>query len=128
MSSLKILLAGRPRSIQQLVGAIAAQPDMEIVGSRLDPMDVLLTAKMREADIVIMPLDDSAEPGLVSHLFAELPDVTVLMLSSTRNAAYIVQRCPWRRELFNLSEDYIVRVLRRLAQEPCGLIDDVDEP
>lgn len=127
MPNLKILLAGRPRAMRQLVRTIIAQPDMEIVGSRLDPMEVLLTARRREADVVIIPLIDSEEPGLVSHLFAELPDLTVLMLSSTGDAAYVVQRCPWRRKLFNLSEDHIVRALRRLTKEPCGPIDDLDE-
>jgi len=127
MPNLKILLAGRPQAMRQLVRTIIAQPDMEIMGSYLDPMEVLLTAIRREADVVIISLDNSEEPGLVSHLFAELPDVTVLMLSSTGDTAYVVQRCPWRRELLDISEDYIVRVLRRLTKEPCGPIDDLDE-
>ncbi len=73
-----------------------------------------------------MPLYDSEEPGLVSHLFAELPDVTVLMLSSTGGAAYVIQRCPWRRELLDTSEAHIVRVLRGITTEPCGPIDGLD--
>ena len=53
---------------------------MEIVGESLNPMGVLLAAKETAADAVIVTLQNSAEPGLISHLLAECPDVTVLEL------------------------------------------------
>jgi DNA-binding NarL/FixJ family response regulator len=127
MPNLKILFAGRLQAVGPLVREMAAQADMEIVGVHLDPIEVLLTARRRNADVVVIPLNDSEEPGLVSHLFAEFPDVTVLMLSPTGDAAYVVQRCPWRRALFNTSADHIVKVLRGIAKAPCGPLDALNE-
>jgi DNA-binding NarL/FixJ family response regulator len=108
-----------------LAEEIALQPDMEIVGEPLDPLEVLLTAKIREADVVVIPFSDPNDPGLLSHLFAELPNVTVLMTSSSGYPSYVVQLCPHRRELLDTSELNLVRVLRNVVRNPCSPIDDL---
>ena len=122
---LKILLAGRSRDMTQLAKEIALQPDMEIVGEPLDPMEVLLSAKRMDVDVVIIPFNDSEDPGLVSHLLAEMPNLTVLMASSTTSVAYVVQLCPQRRELLDTSELNLVRVLRSAVRNPCSPINDL---
>ena len=111
--------------MRRLRREIEAQPDMEIVGVRLNPMEVLLIAR-EEIDVVIIPLSDSEEPGLVSHLLAEYPNVTVLLLSPTGDSAFVIQLCPWRREFLNMSEANILEVLRRVTRDPCSPIDDLD--
>ena len=124
MPNIKILLASRSPSMRRLEREIETQPDMEFLDIRPSPMQVLLTAAQMEVDVVIIPLTDSAEPGMVSHLLSEFPDMTILILLPMRDSAYIVQRCPWRREILDASAANIVSVLRRVTREPCTPIDD----
>jgi DNA-binding NarL/FixJ family response regulator len=120
MEKIKILLAIPSQSIQGLVEAIRAQPDMEIVGEHLEGLALLLAAKEMKANAVIVALRNSQEPGLISHLLAEYPNVTVLGLGSQGNIAYIVQMCLWRKEIVDPSEANILSALRHAIQEPCS--------
>lgn len=120
MEKIKILLAIPSQRIQGLVEEIRAQPDMEIVGEHLESLALLLAAKETKANVVIVALRNSQEPGLVSHLLAEYPNVTVLVLVSQGNIAYIVQMCPWRKEIVDPSEANILSALRHAIQEPCS--------
>jgi hypothetical protein len=84
----------------------------------LDPLGVLLAVQETEADVVVISLRDSEEPGLVSHLLAECPYVTVLGLASQGDTAIIVQMCLWRKEIVDPSEVNILRALRHAVREP----------
>src|SRR6476660_4004808 len=113
MRSIKVLLANDPLILREVVREIIArQPDMEVVGEILDPLGVLLAVKETEADVVVISLRDSEEPGLVSHLLAECPYVTVLGLASQGDTAIIVQMCLWRKGIVDPSEVNILRALR----------------
>ena len=119
MRSIKVLLANDPLILREVVREIIArQPDMEVVGEILDPLGVLLAVKETEADVVVIGLRDSEEPGLVSHLLAECPYVTVLGLASHGDTAIIVQMCLWRKEIVDPSEVNILRALRNAVREP----------
>jgi len=124
MSTIKVLLANRPQILREVVrDIIERQPDMEVVGEALDPLGVLLAAKETEADVVVIGLQDSEEPGLVSHLLAECPHVTVLGLASQGDTAFIAQMCPWRKEIADPSEVNILSALRHAVQEPCSEVN-----
>ena len=119
MRSIKVLLANDPLILREVVREIIArQPDMEVVGEILDPLGVLLAVKETEADVVVIGLRDSEEPGLVSHLLAECPYVTVLGLASHGDTAIIVQMCLWRKEIVDPSAVNILRALRNAVREP----------
>jgi DNA-binding NarL/FixJ family response regulator len=120
MEKIKILLAIPSQRIQGLVEAIRAQPDMEIVGEHLESLALLLTAKETQANAVIVALRNSQEPGLVSHLLAEYPNMTVLGLGSQGNIACIVQMCPSRKEIIDPSEANMLSALRDAIREPCS--------
>lgn|SRR2546425_9468785 len=124
MSTIKVLLANRPRILREVVrDVIERQPDMEIVGEVLDPLGVLLAAKETESDAVVIGLQDSEEPGLLSHLLAECPHMTVLGLSSQGDTAFIIQMCPLRKEIIEPSEVNILSALRHAVQEPCSEVN-----
>jgi DNA-binding NarL/FixJ family response regulator len=128
MKKIRILLANHPRLLRELVREIIErQPDMTIVGELLDPLGLLLAAKDTEADAVIIALRNSEAPGLVSHLLAECPNVTVLGLVSQGNTAFIVQMRPWRREIVDSSEFNILNALPHAVREPCSSEDEVDK-
>ena len=129
MRSIKVLLANDPAILREAVRAvIVRQPDMEVVGEILDPLGVLLAAKATEADVVVIGLRDSEEPGLVSHLLAECPQVTVLGLASPGDTAIIVQMCLWRKEIVDPSEANILRALRHAVREPGSALHEPPSP
>jgi two-component system chemotaxis response regulator CheB len=119
MRSIKVLLANDPAILREVLReVIARQPDMEVVGEILDPLGVLLAVKETQADVVVIGLRDAEEPGLVSHLLAECPYVTVLGLAAQGDTAIIVQMCLWRKEIVDPSEVNILRALRHAVREP----------
>ena len=119
MRSIKVLLANDPAILREAVRAvIVRQPDMEVVGVILDPLGVLLAAKATHADVVVLGLRDAEEPGLVSHLLAECPQVTILGLAPHGDTALIVQMRPWRKEIVDPSAANLMRALRQAVREP----------
>jgi 6-phosphogluconolactonase/glucosamine-6-phosphate isomerase/deaminase len=125
MGKIKILLAIPSQMIRGLVEEIRAQSDMEIVGEHLDPLPLLLAAKETKANAAIVASRNSREPGLVSHLLAECPNMIVLGLGDQGHIAFIVQMCPWRKEIIDPSEANILSALRHAIQEPCH---EVNQP
>lgn len=68
------------------------QPDMEVIGEVLDPIELLLTAKARPVDVVIVtPLDGEVEPGICRHLLAEQPRLKIITLQVNGEAAHLYE-------------------------------------
>ncbi len=110
MKKIKILLANHPRMMREVVREmIEAQPDMEVVGEVVNPVDLLVAVKGTEADAVILDLEDSEEAGLTSHLLAEYPDLTILGLAANGKTAFIRPR---RREILDPTGAKILSTLR----------------
>jgi hypothetical protein len=57
---------------------------------------------------------------LSSHLLAECPNVTILVLDVDRDAAFIQQLCPWQREIVDPSVATIMNTLRHAVLMPCS--------
>jgi DNA-binding NarL/FixJ family response regulator len=128
MKKIRILLANDPQMRRALMReVIERQPDMEIVGETVDPLGLLLAARQTRAEAVIMTLRDSEDPGLISHLLAECPDLTILGLASSGDSAFIVQMCPRRSEIANPSEATILGTLRQAIRSPCSSEDEVNK-
>lgn len=110
VKKIRILLANRPRMTRELLKEIMeSQPDMEMVGEVLNPVDLLVAVRETEADAVILALQDSEEPGLTSHLLAEYPDLTIVGLASNGNTAFVR---PGRREIADPTGADILTALR----------------
>ncbi len=99
---------------------LGTEPDMEVVGEVLDPLDLLVAVKEMEADAVILAVKDSEEPGLCSHLLAEYPNLAILCLALEGKSAFIEQLCPRRLEIVDPSEDKILSALRQAVRTPCS--------
>jgi DNA-binding NarL/FixJ family response regulator len=128
MQKIRIILANYPQMMRALMReVIERQPDMEIVGEIVDPLGLLLAARQTRAEAVIMTLKNSEDPGLISHLLAECPDVTILGLASQGDNAFIVQMCPRRSEIATLSVANILSALRQAIRSPCSSEDEVNE-
>jgi DNA-binding NarL/FixJ family response regulator len=121
VKKITILLANLPQMMREVLrNIIAHEADMKIVGEFTDPVELLLAAKETRADAVIVEMLGAEEPGLCSHLLAECPNVTILVLASAGNTAFIEQLCPWRQEIADPSEVNIVRALRQAVRTPCS--------
>jgi DNA-binding NarL/FixJ family response regulator len=117
MRKIRVLLANRPRMVRSLVREIIQrQPDMEVVGEVLDPLNVISAVQDTEADIVVVAINNSEAQELRRHLFAQCPNVTILALSLSGDTAFIEQLRPQRREMVDPSEATLLRALRQAVQ------------
>ena len=125
MKKIKIVLANRPRMMREVIKEmIEAQPDMEVVGEVLNPVDLLVAVRETAADAVILGLEDSEEPGVCSHLLAEYPGVTILALAPDRRTAVIR---PGRRMILKPSDARILSALSRVLRAPSGPEEEIEE-
>lgn len=121
-SKIRIVLADPTAIPSAVVGAIARQSDMEIVGETVDALGLLLAVRENKADAVVLGTD-SESSGLCSHLLAEYPSLTVLLLSAGGGKAFLGQLCPACKEITDASEERILAALREAVREPCGWME-----
>ncbi|MFQ5847554.1 MAG: hypothetical protein ACE5IQ_07780 [Candidatus Methylomirabilales bacterium] len=96
---------------------IEHQEDMEVVCEVLEPLELLVAVSEREADAVILDLEDYEEPPLFTHLLAEYPNLTILGLAPDGKTALLRPR---RQEIADPSETKILDALRHAIQSPCN--------
>ncbi len=92
---------------------IERQPDMEVVGEVLDPIELLLTAKARPVDVVIVtPLDAEGEPKICRHLLAEQPRLKIMTLPANGEAAFLYESGSHKKRIAEPSEESILGAIR----------------
>jgi hypothetical protein len=112
----KILLANRPEALRiSLATLLQQQSDIEVVGTVLDPVELLVAVGDRQADVVVVTLPDSGDmPGICSHLLHEYPQLLILALSATRTRGCTYRQAIIVEPLADLSDDGILTVVRRV--------------
>lgn len=89
------------------------QPDMEVIGEVLDPIELLLTAKARPVDVVIVtPLDGEVEPGICRHLLAEQPRLKIITLQANGEAVFLYESGAKKKCIDEPSEESILGAIR----------------
>jgi DNA-binding NarL/FixJ family response regulator len=84
-----------------------------VVGEVLDPIELLLTAKARPVDVVIVtPLDSEGEPRICSHLLEEHPQLKIVTLSAKGEAAFLYESDSRKKRIDEPSEQSILGALR----------------
>ena len=93
MKKIKIMLASRPKIVSDVIkNMINHQPDMEVVGEDIDPIELLRFSSELLIDVVIVsPIKSDGVPKICSHLLAEHPPLKVITLSEKGEAAYLYQ-------------------------------------
>ena len=90
-------------------------PDLEIVGEVIHPIDILLELGSTQAEVVVIDLPASEEdPGLCSHLLAEYPAVKVVAVSSGGETSIVYETGVIRRYLPDASPETLTRFIRSL--------------
>ena len=93
------------------------EPDFEIVGEAIYPIDVLLELASTQAEVVVIDLPTSGEdPGLCSHLLAEYPEVKVVAVSSGGESSIVYETGVTRRYLSDASPETFTRFIRSLME------------
>lgn len=109
----KILMVDVPSGLRNLLqDVIQRQENMLVVGEASDPIDLLLTVNETDADVVIMghPQADRM-PGICTHLLAEFPILSFLIVSTIDQRAFLYERKITREEVsYTIPEDLIAKV------------------
>ncbi len=113
-AKIKVLLASRPKMLSEVIrNMLERQPDMEVVGEVLDPIELLLTARARPVDVVILtPLDSDGEPKICRHLLAEHPQLKIVALSLKGEAAFLYESGSRKKRIDEPSAQSILDVIR----------------
>jgi DNA-binding NarL/FixJ family response regulator len=115
-SSVKVLLANGPEALPiGLATLLQQQSDIEVVGTVLDPVELLVAVGDTQADVVVVTLPDSGEmPGICSHLLHEYPQLLILALSSARTRACVYRQAITVEPLADISDEGILTTVRRV--------------
>ena len=108
--TIRILLGVSSPWREALRAAADRAADVQVVGTSDAPFDTLLKVGKLRADVVVVEAAATGEPpGVVTHLLAEYPGVTVLSVTGDRATLYL-----WR-----LAEVPVADL------SPAGLLDAV---
>lgn len=118
-SEIRVLLADIPPGLQDSVRyLIQSQQDLEVVGEVDNPVEVLLAVKAISAEVVIVSLRDSKlEPGIVSHLLAEYPELLVIGLSPTFEFANLYRHSALTETMSDVSNEDLLEMIRAVRVE-----------
>lgn len=112
MDPIKVLLSNGPRMVRDMLRRlICARSDLEIVGEVLPPLDLLLAVGQTGAEVVVVTLPESGDPGISSHLLAEYPDLVVLAVRADCAGAMLYHRRVHREPLGGMSGHNLLEVL-----------------
>lgn len=114
MQKIKVLLASRPKMLSDVIrNMLERQPDMEVIGEVLDPIELLLTAKARPVDVVIVtPLDAEGEPSICRHLLGEQPRLKIITLQANGEIAFLHESNSRKKRIAEPSEASILGTIR----------------
>jgi DNA-binding NarL/FixJ family response regulator len=114
--SVKVLIANTPEALPPgLATLLQQQSDIEVVGTVLDHVALLVAVGDAQADVVVVTLPDSGEmPGICSHLLHEYPQLLILALSSARTRACVYRQAITVEPLADMSDEGILTAVRQV--------------
>ena len=117
--TVKVLLANRLHALRTwLEELLQHQNDIEVVGTVLDPIELLIAIEDTQADVAVVDLPDSGEmPGICSHLFHEYPQILILALSSDRMKACVYRQVITIEHMPNVSDEAILTAIRQVKAD-----------
>lgn len=121
MESIRILLAGMPRLMSDIVEVgLGEQPDMEIVAV-LDSLLLAAAAEAERPDIVVIGVEGVDLPPECGPLLAALPQTRILGIRRDGAEAALYELRPQRVSLGAVSPAELPALLRSVAAEPAWL-------
>jgi DNA-binding NarL/FixJ family response regulator len=114
MEKIKILLSSRPKLLSEVIrNLIEHQPDMEMVGEVIDPLELFEAIRLIIVDVVIVtPLKANGEPKLCRHLLTEYPVLLIVTQSAIGEAAHLYRSGAKKKRIDDASGDIILSAIR----------------
>ncbi len=118
MQKIKVLLASRPKMLSEVIrNMVERQPDMEVMGEVIDPIELLLVVAETKAEVVIVtPLDSAEEPRICRHLLADHPQLKIVALSRKGEAATLYESGSRQQRIEEPGEESILRAIRDVVR------------
>jgi DNA-binding NarL/FixJ family response regulator len=109
-----VILASRPKMLSEVIRSMVEhQPDMEVVGEVLDPIELLIATRITPVDVVIIaPLNVDGEPRICCQLLKEHPLLKIIILSEEGRAAFLYQSESPKTRINEPSEQIIFSTIR----------------
>ena len=109
------MLASRPKMLSEVIRRMVEhQPDMEVVGEVLDPIELLIAARATPVDVVIItPLKADGNPRLCSQLLGEHPSLKIMILSANGKTAFFYQSGSPKICIAEPSEQLVLGAIRK---------------
>ena len=85
---------------------------MEVVDEIDDPVELLVSLRDVDVDVILLSMKHNVASGLSSHLFAEYPTVTLVIVTEDCRTAYIENLSPHRIPIPDVSPDGILSAMR----------------
>jgi DNA-binding NarL/FixJ family response regulator len=114
MQKIKVLLARRSKFLFVVIqNMIERQPDMEVIGEVLDPIELLVAARTTPVDVVLVtPIESSGEPKICQDLLAEYPHLRIVTISENGKSAYLYEAGSRKKRINGPSRESIFSVIR----------------
>lgn len=127
MEPIRLLIRQRRNDNHRSIKAVLqARVDVQVVGEVAEHVELLVAVRDTGADAVLLIVNVEEDEGMLSHLFAEYPDLTVLAIPEAMaydRTVFIEQRRRHRQRLANTSPAGIVDALCTAVREPPELVD-----
>jgi len=111
---IKVLLSSRPKLLSEVIrNLIERQPDMQVVGEVLDPLQLLRVSREILVDaIIITPLRANGEPKICHLLLEAHPRLKIVTQSASGEVAYLYQSGLLKKRIDEPSGQAILDLLR----------------
>ena len=108
------MLSSRPKLLSVVIrNLIEHQPDMQVVGEVLDPLQLLRVSRQILVDVVIITaLRANGEPKICHLLLAEHPLLKIVTQSASGETAYLYQSGLLKKRIDEPSGQAILDVIR----------------
>ena len=122
MPKIKVMFSSRPKLLSEVIrNLIERQPDMQVVGEVIDPIELIFALRETPVDVVIItPHKANGDPRICSQLLKEHPLLRILILTGESEAIYIYQLGKQRKCIERPSEKLILDAIRKSISSSPG--------
>jgi DNA-binding NarL/FixJ family response regulator len=115
-NSIRVLLAGLPRMLRDIVATVlASQADIVVVGTVPEMEDLAHATGLSNANIIVLGLEGAELPAACTELLCAHPSVTVLGVTGDGRQAIRLRMRPERAEIGEVSPQGLVDAIRAAA-------------
>lgn len=117
MSPINVMFSSRPKLISEvLINLIERQPDLEVAGEIIDPIELTFALRETPVDVVIIaPHKANGYPRICTQLLEEYPLLRILILTEKSQSLYIFQAGSKREYIEKPTEQIILNAIRGIA-------------